>query len=80
MMVLILMMLMVVMVKTDRDNDLDGGGGNSNDFIVADGNGVFDTKVSDEAEYDDEQTERVAGEIAECNESSKMKMKVGVTR
>ena len=68
------------MVKTDRDNDLDGGGGNSNDFIVADGNGVFDTKVSDEAEYDDEQTERVAGEIAECNESSKTKMKVGVMR
>ena len=50
---------MVVMVKTDRDNDLDGGGGNSNDVIVVDENSVFDTKVSDEAEYDDEQTEEL---------------------
>ena len=73
------------MRKADCDDDADGGGGNSNDDGNADGNSIFenwcvDWKGGDEADDGDEQTENVAGELGECNGSSKIKMTVGVMR
>ena len=69
------------MNKTDRDDDnANGGGGNSNDDSGVDGNDVFDTKGGDEADDGDGQTESVASDYAECNGSSKLEMRVGVTR
>ena len=77
------MMLMGVdsMSKADCDDDADGGGGNSN----GDGVGIFenwciDGEGGDEADDGDEQTESVAGDLAEYNGSSKREMTVGVMR
>ena len=42
--------------------------------------GIFDTKGGDEADDRDEQTESAAGELAECNVSFKMEMRVEVMR
>ena len=70
--------------KTVRDDDgANGGGSNSNDFRSVDWKGIFgkwcvDGKSSDEADDCDEQTESVAGDLTECNGTSKMEMRVGV--
>ena len=73
------------MSKADCDDGADGGGGNSNDDGSVDGDGIFenlcvDGEGGDEADDGDEQTESVAGDLAECNGSSKMEMTVGVMR
>ena len=73
------------MTKTDRDDDADGGGGNSNDDGVVDGTVGFekwcvDGKGGDEADDGDEQIEIAPGDLAECNGSSKMELRVGVMR
>ena len=75
------------MSKTDCDDDeADGDDGNSNDGDDStDGDGIFenwcvDGERGDEADYGDEETESVAGNLAECNGSSKMEMTVGVMR
>ena len=73
------------MSKADRDDDADGGGGNSNDDGSADGDGIFenwcvDREGGDEADDGGEQTESVAGDLAECNGSSEIEMTVGVMR
>ena len=70
------------MSKADCDNDADGGG-NSNDDGSVDGDGIFenwcaDWEGADEADNADEQTDSVAGDLAECNGSSKMEMTGGV--
>ena len=76
------------MSKSDCDDVADGGGGNSNDDGSADGDGIFENwcfdspsthQCGDEAD-DDEQTENIAGDLTECNESSKMEMTVGIMR
>ena len=70
------------MSKANFDNDEDGGD-NSNDDGSVDGNGIFekwcvDRKGGDEADDGDQQTESVAVNLAECNGSSKMEMRVRV--
>ena len=73
------------MSKTDCDDDTDGGDGNSNDDGSVGGTVLFgkwcvDGKGGDEADDGDEQTDSVASDLAECNGSSKMEMRVGVMR
>ena len=73
------------MSKTDCDDDTDGGDGNSNDDgsvggMVLFGKWCVDGKGGDEADDSDEQTDSVASDLAECNGSSKMEMRVGVMR
>ena len=73
------------MSKTDCNDDADGGGGNSHDDGSVCGNGIFgkwcvDGKDGDEVDDGGEQTESVASDLAECNGSSKMEMRVGVMR
>ena len=63
--------------------DADGGDGNSNDDGSVDGNGIFkkwciDWKDGDKADDGDDQTESLAGDIAECKGSSKMEMRMEV--
>ena len=64
--------------KTDSDDDADSDGGNSNDDGDVDGNGVYNIKGGDEVNDGNAHTKSVAGDLAECNESSKMKMRVGI--
>ena len=71
------------MSKANCDDNADGGGGNSNDGSSADGDGIFenwcvDGEGGDEADDGDEPTGNVAGDLVECNGSSKMEMTVGV--
>ena len=73
------------MSKAHCDDDTDGGGGYSNDDGCVDGNGTFgkrcvDGKSGVDVDDGDEQTESVAGDLAECNGSSEMEMIVGVMR
>ena len=69
------------MSKTHRDYDADGGGGNSNDQGSVDENDAFEKlfvngKGDDEAEDGDEEI----GDLAECNLSSIIEVRVGVMR
>ena len=71
--------------KSDCNDDADGGSGNGNDDGSVDGDGIFDNWCvdgggGDEVDDGDEQTESVADDLAECDGSSKMEMKVGVMR
>ena len=62
------------MSKTDCDDDADG---NSSDDCSVDENGIFG-KWCVYGRGGDEQIVNVAGDLAECNGSSKMEMRVGV--
>ena len=73
------------MSKGDFDDDADGGGGNSNDDDSVDGNGIFgkwrvDGKGGDKTDDGIEQTEIVVGDLAQCDGSSRLEMRVGVIR
>ena len=73
------------MSKGDFDDDADGGSGNNNADGSVDGDDIFenwcvDGEGSDDADDYDEQTENVAGDLAECNGSSKIEIRVGVMR
>ena len=48
--------------------------------MVLFGKWCVDGKGGDEADDGDEQTDSVASDLAECNGSSKMEMRVGVMR
>ena len=65
------------MSKTNR-HDADVGSANSYNDGRLDGNGAFDVEGGDVDDDGDEQTQCVAGDLAKCNGSSKMEMKVGV--
>ena len=63
------------MRKTERDDDTDCSGVNGSDDRDVDGNGVFDTKVVMRLTI---VTTKLAGDLAECNGSSKMERRVVV--
>ena len=63
------------MSKTERAGDADGSVGNSSDDGGFDGSGVFDTKVVMRLMI---VMSKLAGELAECNGSFIMEMRVGV--
>ena len=67
------------MSKTDCDDDADGDDGNSNDDRSVDGM-VFFGKWCVDGKGGDEQTESVANDLAECNGSSEMEIRLGVMR
>ena len=72
------------MGKADCDDDADGGGDNSNNDGNVDEDGFFenwcvDKVVSDKADDGDGQADSVAGDLAECNGSSKIEMAGRIT-
>lgn len=60
---------MMQMVMVDRNDD-----DNSHNDDGVDGNAVYDSKGGDEADNSNDQTESIAGDLAEYHGSSKLEM------